>query len=264
MDTDPKAVCSKCGESLAIPVPRLTALFLSIMAELRASGVSPTDEQTVTVYECCRRCIIPTGRDYPPFMPPSVDVGTVTLRPLTIAGALWLEDFAAPWFAGDPRMDLYCVAWAMAHGDQPDAIARASQGAAIARRMIRRWGFWLVVSDRHLSGIVDFLLGRHDGAVLDIKSIARRVKNNPAESQPNEWGPFISRLCAAYGLPPRHFLYEMTSAAALDMDRNRPGPDGQPRPAADGDSAEAFNALRSLVAHIKGGTGQSANIGGAT
>jgi len=89
------------------------------LAQLRAEGISLTDDEIVWINDLCRRVENPqSGSTLPAGRP--VKAGNVWLWPFTIQGSAWY-DVAVKWFDGEGDTETFCLAYALANGRRAGA-----------------------------------------------------------------------------------------------------------------------------------------------
>jgi hypothetical protein len=142
-----------------------------------------------------------------------VEVGrpprAAALRPLSLAGHLWLDEAAAQgWFSNDGLVENLAVAWVLANGREAQALAAAGLSERRARQTILRWA-------RGIDGGLDALLtaarrvagsgsqGQAEGTAPAAAEVSGAVPANPARSVRG----LLARLTHEFGQAEDYWLY---------------------------------------------------------
>lgn len=193
---------------IKIDSPELSALFDGALAEIRASGVEPTDAEIVTLYELARKQL-PCSRGTA-IIPQSYVVGGVVFHPLTIQATIWLEQYAFAWW--DNGLDVVATAWAMTKSgrDTQAGFFHDYTNRAHTWWTLTNWLARLPISFEVLQRVVALALGHKEKIEID----GAKVNVLPSSF---EWGDFIATIQAACPTLTREELLAMTEAQVLEM-----------------------------------------------
>lgn len=132
---------------------KLTGTAEQAIDGLRGEGIEPTPQEVLYIQQLSLDVEAPkSGISLCKGAP--VEIGGATLWPLTIAASAWYGEMAeASWVADSTKMEVYCMAFAMAHGHDP---ALPELKGLRARVAVRIWASRLRCTFRELTqAIVD-------------------------------------------------------------------------------------------------------------
>jgi hypothetical protein len=119
------------------------------------------------------------------------------LRPLSLAGQLWLAEIEAQgWFADDPLFGTLTIAWALAHGRDLLALQAAGTTEREVRRTVKQWARWIDCPVRAFAPAVrHILLPAREVAAVDPQTV--RQAHETAGS--GVIGDLLARLVHEFG-----------------------------------------------------------------
>ena len=231
---------------MRIAKPRVNLLYESAVKELKAAGVDITPDEYVWLYEAAKKAINGSGSECPAFIEIPVTIGDVTLWPMTIGAMLWWSRYAEEWYANDKTMQIIAMAYCMAHAKEPETILNLNSKAKADIALVA----WQATTSSkctlgQLSWAIDKVNGQFDYVDIHSENAVETLANSSAD-----WGVIIAKLCGAYHMPARYFLWDLSQSAAIDMLTNAPSPFGYAKDT-DAQASRYFGEFREVVAHIK-------------
>ena len=114
---------------------KLTGTAEQAIDGLRGEGIEPSPQEVLYIQQLSLDVEAPkSGVSLCKGAP--VEVGGVWLWPLTIAASTWYGDISqASWATASVKMEVYCMAYAMAHGHDPALVETMGFRARVAVRL---------------------------------------------------------------------------------------------------------------------------------
>lgn len=226
--------------------PRIGPLFRAAVREVWGDApVAPAEtDDLVWLYDACLRAINPAPGEADAFVRPGVYVGGVTLYPLTVQAAIWLDEFATPWWGDRYPWHVLSRAYAAVHGRDEDHFA-ALTAYEPAYKAVRRFGFRVRCTHADLAGALALL--ENEQQKVEVSDAGLRDKRHTAD--PFEWGPAIGYYVGQCQLPPDRVMTMTGDELGAILAAKR-----QPRTAKEPMDPRAFAAhgmLRAIISHIK-------------
>lgn len=225
--------------------PKARQIVLDAVAEIESKGVKCTVDDILWLAHLAETHIRRNSED---ILDLPVKCGRAQLYPRTIAGDLWIQDFASKWWpeTTSPVMQVLCELYALAHGRDEKALQTVCTLRS-ARIRVRTWAAAnLPVNAAEIRLALDRLSGSIEHVNVDDPDM---VKDKEAGA--SDYGDIISTLVAAYKMPPRAFLFDLSVNEVLGLYRKIAMALGRPELAdktADGD--DSFGRFRLAVKEI--------------
>lgn len=189
---------------MLVEKPRVRAMVTDAVAEIESKGVKATVDDILWLAHLADNH---ARNDSGEVLNIPVKCGRAKLYQRTLAGDLWMEDYASKWWP-EPRhpvMNALCELYSLAHGSDSKAIEAVCTRTS-ARIRVRLWAMLnLPVSGKQIKVALDRLSARIDHVDVQDEEILKQ-----SEVQPADYGEIVSTLCAAYKMPPRTFLFDMS------------------------------------------------------
>jgi len=203
------------------PRPTLSLVAQAHIRELRDRWhVEPTVEEILWLQELGQDVENPSRGERLDLIGTPVRAGDAWLWPMTIKAAVWWAEFGREWFAGDPTLYTYALAFALAHGRKAEVTvprgfwpirgteARASLAEvteeADGRRAVCWWALRCGATRKELEAAVDACLPPDPTAA---------TKDNRGPRTPPDWQAVVHEL-ATIGGEPAAYWTEGTSMTA--------------------------------------------------
>jgi len=220
--------------------PRLKALFLQGINTLQKKGIILDAEDTIWLYTLAENAI---GKEsVNDYFEAKIKIGrNLYLQPLTIGATIWLERYAAKWFANNPRKDLWSVAFAMANSDNKKLITGLTDRQT-AWRTIRKFMFRnFFISETKLLKAVNSLLAETNYDYVTINE-------NEYKVDATGWGVIVSTLSSKYGIHPINLLWNYSIQSITELIKNIPHESSKQSAM---DNIEAFVAFKELLKYLE-------------
>lgn len=185
-------------------MPCLTHIAAAELAELRAQGIQPTDEETVWLNDLGKLVETPALRLQIAQGQPA-RVNGIAFHPLTLQAAEWFDRHACRLFKSSTML-MYCLAFAMVHGRTPGAFEQLSEYAP-ARQAVNRWVLHLPIRHEELLAAVAAVVGDEQGP-------------HPIPAPPIKGIQdldILAELTAGTAQPPEYWLCQTTSRALATL-----------------------------------------------
>lgn len=242
--------------------PTYHPLALAALQKLADENIVCTPDEILWLHQAAQTAtrLTPgdgTLLDYP------LIVGNAALWPLTLGADAWLNQFAAPLYnairieSASCRLQVLCIAYAMAHARQPEAFRKLTARARIIWA-VSHWAAGLSVTVRELSAGVDRVLGLDAVELVDIptpKEAAAAKAGTPPAPAPRPdysgYGEMIAQLCHFYGGSPDRWQWHESAAGVTRLLQAI----AKIIPGADADDSAALalarNKYNTIVNHIR-------------
>lgn len=225
--------------------PRTRALFDQSCREVEAAGHRLTPQEAVWLYAAAEKVTREGDASPRDFMPPSVSVGGVTLRELSMSAHIWLDEYAGKWWEGHHLLDTGSVAFACVHGQTPGYLARLTEQRP-AERKVYAMLLRVTCPIAELKAAVRRVLRLNDTETVDLPSTFKRQWVDPGD-----WGGVIAALSNHYpALPPEHVMALPQGEILRLLDERNRHRAGEAVRVVDGG---ALAALRAVINHLKAG-----------
>jgi hypothetical protein len=181
----------------------IPAITKQELADLRAEGITPTDEEAAWLLDLGRAVERPAGHTDYALAGAPVRCGNVVLWPASIASATWFDDVACKQFKS-PLMQTYCLAYALIHARNPAIEWETLTSYKSARDAVNSQALRLRCTLHELRSAIARLLPQLDSP----HPVRRKPRTDPA-------GPgIVPSLVAATGLPAAYWDRQPMSFAA--------------------------------------------------
>lgn len=249
---------------------RISELARQHLAELRKSGIEPTDEQIVQIYLLGRAAQFGQD-DARQVMFQGETVGNVTIYPLTLGAKVWLATQAAEWFENNPLLMDLAVFYAAANSK--DAAAFAFRTARDAKWKLIYWGIRVNAKESQIKETMERvsgeIIGTEKDAFYHLVDVVEQIRKQPGNlnlgpvqtyiRRTETWtdsGPIcetIGILMRYYGQTQEYWLWKVSDTVAASMIRQaaRMEKDDDKGPNPDDPAQQAYFALKRYVAEIK-------------
>lgn len=191
------------------PKPDIHPLAKTHLRELRERwGVEPTLEEALWIVRCCERVLNPCAGERFELagIPERAGISDVWLWPIGIGAAIWYDELACAWWAGDRTRLTYALGYALAHSRDREALAACRERRAAEAR-VKAWRATLTCRREELEAAIDRVLpAPADAAQADDKSARRAVM---------DWGGLVADIEAATGIAADHWLWDVSRARTL-------------------------------------------------
>ena len=181
---------------------KMVAVAVAGLIEETGHALTVQDFDDVwAINEIARKIAKPDIDDTLDILAMPLTVRGLTLYPLSLGAAKWLDDVAAVWFSDNPLLWNLCVAYTASRTCLPEdlwAIATRRE----ARKAICRWWRHLDCSYQELAVALDKLLGLEE----------RSEQDETREREAADYGPVVALLCREYGQSPQYWMWD----AAID------------------------------------------------
>ncbi len=202
-------------------------MALEALIKLDAEGIICTPDEILWLHQAAESAARPAPGDGTLLDYPQI-VGNAVLWPLTLGADAWLNQYAAPLYnnmeieAASTRLQILCIAYAMAHARQPGAFRELTGRLRIIWR-VSHWAAGLNITLRELSNAVDRVLGLDAVELVDIptpkEAAAAKAGVPPATPRPDysSYGEMIAQLCHFYGNTPAHWMWDESGAGVTRL-----------------------------------------------
>lgn len=132
------------------------------LRELRSKyGITPDPEEIVWLHRLGERVEDPRGRFAGTVLDMPTKAGNTWLCPLSRGAEVWLEDYGAPAFDGDPIGERDCRLFAHAYSHDPETLLPL-QDYRTVRKAVRKWARRLAAGDSELNAALRRLMHEAD------------------------------------------------------------------------------------------------------
>lgn len=192
---------------MIIPRPAFPVLWRASLDELRASGVTLSDEEIVWLHTLALRAT--RSESAIAYLPRLITIGKLTFYAPTVACLSWLDEHAGKWWDKDAMPYKLARGWALTRGKNVDEFASMLDEPK-ARSTVYRYGLMLPMTMRQHDVLCDMLLGIEDGVGYD---------GAASRNDPIQWGALIADVCARKHYAPREVL-AMTAHELIAVTRD--------------------------------------------
>jgi len=208
----------------------LSELAKAEIQELEEKGLMLTLDQKIWINDLCRKVENPEGSQPCMAIGEPIPAGCTWLWPFTVQAHMWYER-VGEWFENDDRANLFCMAYALAHGRDVGAFTYLNDFKTV-KSSVMEWGRKLNCSYDELTNAITAVLGSDDVVVAvdddsDEESIERSVNYDDiiawlvtkVGQTPEFWTVFVSR---DYLFKQVHAIHKQEAAQAGEPDPNDP------------------------------------------
>lgn len=184
----------------------------------REHGIICTPEEIIQLHLAGLEVERPGGGDRMDLIGIPVCVGTAWLFRITVAGSIWWQDMAWPWFKDSATFATYAFAFCLAHGRTEGKLQKL-RNAADAAEEIKAWAAEINVTLAELADAIDRVVPP-SAATLPRCPTCRQVlpdqiDRDAAAMRPTDWEGIIHEISAATGTDPAYWLFRTSADATI-------------------------------------------------
>ena len=144
------------------------------IAQLQSKGIALTHDDIVWINDLAREVEQPSGGSTLPAGQPA-KAGNVWLWPFTLLGSSWYESIE-PWFNGSTELNLYAIAFALAHGRTTDILPKLCTYKE-TKRAIKKWAKALPCTVDELMSAVEIVLPVDNEVKIEEKDLPPEIED---------------------------------------------------------------------------------------
>jgi len=197
------------------PVQHLCDQAKIAIQELREAGIEPTLDEVCWLNDLGRQVEDPEGGEHRHAAGQPSKAGNIWLWPFTIQGERWYEK-TLKWFDGQPELEMYALAFALAKGREPGAFDFLS-GYDSSKKAVDAFssGALACTQEELCAAIVDVMPGDSEIDELEAEFLARDFSEQDEAPKPLNWDKLVETLVAATGIERDVWMRKDSKAHAL-------------------------------------------------
>lgn len=191
---------------MLVDAPKVNALYLSGVNELKKLDITPTPQEYAWLYELSLKSIGET-REVPQYVAPDIFMCGIALHPLTLGASEWWEHFGERVYENASDLDrVLAWAWLLHHAQDADYLNRHTAKWHI-KASVAKFVLFLpkTITIEAIGWAVATALNSNK---IEIESECKKSGVIKAASS-TSWGDILARLSHEYKRPAEDFLWKM-------------------------------------------------------